>query len=495
MIKALQKLRELSEGARHDYEATLLDFSPLDEDEVAKNLDIDKVGLERGKEEQPASTAKSLDAIESKIVERIEAYRAKAIEQLTGQIGICADRMRQLKFDSLLVQVRSEARSTINDFESEARNGENELFQLRRELLEATEALEHFKTSNKLARPAHQKANSLVTGVILLGVFLIETLANAGLMGDAHEGGFIGAYALAVALSFINVCVGFGAGYLGLRSAFHRNFFRKLLGLASVLLYGGAIFIFNLYVAHVRDAMQSTEFETALKSVWAKVMDVSIDFVDFQAPVMLAVGVLFSLIAFYKGYSIDDPYPDYGRQSRLRDDCEITYTDTAKQLSDELNERRDEIKDVLNRVANELDFRKADYRSILSTAKRLNEKYKAHERHLGSVLATLIERYRTANRKGRNTPEPKYFQKSPTLSRAGNADTSVVDEIYSNEDVEKVIKEGVELLELSIDQIGDAHQVAFNRYSMISQVLDRKALEALERQERIHNEATDGTHP
>ncbi|MCF3628195.1 hypothetical protein RJ527_08975 [Thalassospiraceae bacterium LMO-SO8] len=478
MKSALGRLREIASGNRSDEIPSLLDFPSLDVDKLSSSMQLEEQGEEQGRAGKPLAGASALDPVELQIIDRVVEHQRDAHEQLNGQLGICTERLRRLHVDSLVTSVKAETRATVTDFEQEARNGENTLYQLRRELIEATDALEAFKTRHSIDRPAHQRPNIWVTGFILIAVFLVETLANAGLIGAAHESGYIGAYTLAVSLSFINVITGWSAGIFGLRFAHHSRPLQKLWGVLLVLTYLVSVAWFNLYVAHVRDAMQSSVLDDALRMVWKKTFEVSLDFHDYQAPLMLIIGVVFSLVAFYKGFKNDDPFPDYGRQSRLRDQTEARYADTFAEIGDHLQSQRDDVKDALKNVSAELGFRRQDYFSITATINRLLGKYQAYERSLEHSARRLLSVYREANRKSRKKGEPRHFKRDFVLERLPTEEPST-DEIFPKEKVERMIEETQTLIERSIEEVDEAHQRAFKRYGLISQLLSKEKLEEI----------------
>jgi len=371
MANALARLKEIAQGNRGQRQPSLFDFSPLDVEQISVDMALEKQGAERGEAGEPVTSSNALDSVEREIVDKTQSFQQQAVEQLTEQLSICSERLRRLQFDSMVINVKSETTATVADFEQEGRNGLNTLYQLRRQLIDATDALQRFKEAHHIDRPAHEPPSVLYTWLILGVVFLVETLGNAGLIGSAHESGYIGAYTLAVSLSFINVISGFAAGYFGLRSAYHSENFHRLWGCTVVGGYLAGVFVFNLYIAHVRDAMQSGGLQEALNQVWSKVWTFSFEFQDYQAPLMLLIGIAFSIVAFYKGFKADDPYPDYGRQSRLRDETEAIYAGKAAELGDHLTALRNEIKKTLQNVATELGFRRTEYFDIMSTIEKL----------------------------------------------------------------------------------------------------------------------------
>ena len=478
MSGSLSRLRNLAQGNRSQNQPTLLEFPPLDVDQIASDIELDKRGTERGAAGEPRSGSTTLDRVEKEVVDKVQRSQQAAVEQLTGQLDICSERLRRLQFDSMVINVKSETLATVADFEQEGRNGLNLLFQLRRGLIDATDALEKFKKDYDINRPAHKKVNDLYTILILLLIFLIETLGNGFLIGTAHDSGLIGGYTLAVTFSFINVAAGYSAGRFGLSSAYHKYLPQKIWGMFLVGAYLVGVFFFNFYIAHVRDAMQSGGLEEALNQVWSKVWTLSFDFKDFQAPLILIIGIAFSLIAFYKGFKNDDPYPDYGRQSRLRDETEATYAEQFADLGDQLTGLRNDIKKALQEVAMELGFRRTEYFGIMETINRLISRFTSHERQLESSTQRLLNIYRDANKKARSTGQPKYFESDFKLSESYIPPPNI-DSIYPKDKVESLIEEAKDLIHRSIDDVDKAHREAFRRYDLISQVLDKSRLKEI----------------
>ena len=138
MSSALSRLRNIAQGNRSQNQPTLFEFSPLDVDQIASDIELEKRGTERGAEGEPLSGSTTFDSVEKEVVDKAQGAQQAAVEQLTGQLDICSERLRRLQFDSMVINVKSETSATVADFEQEGRNGLNTLFQLRRELIVRT---------------------------------------------------------------------------------------------------------------------------------------------------------------------------------------------------------------------------------------------------------------------------------------------------------------------------------------------------------------------
>ena len=113
---------------------------------------------------------------------------------------------------------------------------------------------------------------------------------------------------------------------------------------------------------------------------------------------------------------------------------------------------------------------------ILSTIKKFTERFHSHERQLESSARRLLNIYRDANREARKTGEPRHFRREYELTNS-DVTSPNIDGIFSKDDVESLITKGNELLENSIEQIDGAHQRTFQKFELISQILDLDELD------------------
>ena len=70
---ALTKLLKSFKTAQHDYKINTDHFCSLDATKVAKELDLEKIGAEKGAANLPSKSSQIPDEVESQISERIEA--------------------------------------------------------------------------------------------------------------------------------------------------------------------------------------------------------------------------------------------------------------------------------------------------------------------------------------------------------------------------------------------------------------------------------------
>jgi len=69
---ALSKLIETFKTPQHDYKLNTEIFGQFDAEKVAKELNLEKLGAEKGTKNQPSADSQIPDEIESQIQERID---------------------------------------------------------------------------------------------------------------------------------------------------------------------------------------------------------------------------------------------------------------------------------------------------------------------------------------------------------------------------------------------------------------------------------------
>lgn len=95
---ALTKLLKSFKTAQHDYKINTDHFGSLDATKVAKELDLEKIGAEKGAANLPSKSSQIPDEVESQISERIEAARIKANEIAENELQTYSERISNLDF-------------------------------------------------------------------------------------------------------------------------------------------------------------------------------------------------------------------------------------------------------------------------------------------------------------------------------------------------------------------------------------------------------------
>ena len=133
---ALSKLVEAFKTPQHDYKKLNTQiFGQLDANKVARELNLEKIGAEKGAKNQPSTDSQIPDEIESQIIERIEAAKSTANETAEDQIQIYNNRISNLDFEGHFSELRKVGPLVIGEIQAKIEQGLNEMNTRRRKLL------------------------------------------------------------------------------------------------------------------------------------------------------------------------------------------------------------------------------------------------------------------------------------------------------------------------------------------------------------------------
>jgi hypothetical protein len=138
-----------------------------------------------------------------------------------------------------------------------------------------------FRDANGLKREEAKYPDDMLKPISFVAfTFIIDGLVNATLFAGASEAGFVGGLMYAFILSLVNVSLGIGAGWFGIRNIFYRDTdqpWRRWVGYAAATIFILLGLWLNLLVAHFRDVAEKT-LELAQSGVATKI--VSIENID-----------------------------------------------------------------------------------------------------------------------------------------------------------------------------------------------------------------------
>src|ERR1700731_1028918 len=178
-LAATSSLARLVGGLKreqHDYRASLDIFPALNVAKLAADLAVGRKGAERGATGEPATDSASLDDIENRIVERVEAEKNSAHGTLLDELHLYKERLTGLDFEGRFGTIRQAAPAAVSEFRAEAAQGRDELHNLRRHLRDLELERDEFRRRHDLKRAAHWASggNLTVKVGILLVLFVFE---------------------------------------------------------------------------------------------------------------------------------------------------------------------------------------------------------------------------------------------------------------------------------------------------------------------------------
>jgi hypothetical protein len=393
-------------------------FPDLDVQRVASELRLVERGKQRGSEEQPPSAETALDAVETEIVEQVTAAQKIAHDELENQLTGFRQRLIDLDFEARFSGIKDVAQGGLADLKAEHQMGLDDLHRVRKDHIDADKYVTTFRATHKIKRPS--KINSwfrtTLKVMIILLLFAGEWAVNAYYFARGDELGLAGGFIQAMSFSALNVGGSLLIALTALPFLFHRNFFAKLWGLFWLLVFIGGSLLLNLGIAHYREVSADTIVEAGAK-VLARLKERPFVLDDFQSWILMALGVLASVIALIDGLSFKDRYPQYQEASDNLRKAEERYVSMRRQSIENLQGVRQQYQDAVTDLRSDLSKRRTEHEAIIAHRQRKLTLFREHQNHLERAANALLRAYRDANIQARKTPAPERFQQPYLLPR------------------------------------------------------------------------------
>jgi len=466
----IARLLKLVNEPRHDYRPNTDVFLELNTDAIAADMRLAEQGAERGASRRPAAEAQTLDDIEQRIVERIEAHKQDAHRLFSDHLHTYDDRLAALHFEERFTIIRQAAPEAVSDFKAEAGLGRDELRSLRRRITDTEREREDFKTRHNLVRVARLSTTgeSIFKIGVLAVMFVIEVAVNGSFLAKSNPQGMLGAAVQAVSFATLNILASFLFGLVPIRLLNRRAIFLKLLGFISLLVYLAFAVALNLTLAHLRETPPSLTGDVG-EQVLQQLLHTPHVLTDVNSWIFFFIGFIFSLVAMTDGILFTDPYPGYAAMEKRWLEAAQHFTDRKSDLIDELRDIRDAAKDAMNGTAHDLSVRRGEFDSILQGRARLAQRFAEHQNHIERTANALLTIYREANRGSRKVPAPEYFTKGYKMERIGY--TGDAKEGTARDELRQSIKESQILLEAQIAAIHQEFDEAVRSYREIDDLI------------------------
>lgn len=457
-------------GQRHNYRGAPDYFPQLDTVVIKKRLKLEEHGQERGRQNLPFADAKAFDDVEQGVVTLIEMEKQTCLDRVLGHLRTYKDRIAALGFEQKMFEFTNTANTALSDFKARVHQGHDELFQLRRDVVRIEAELESFRQQNRLERMAHYPDSRLLHWGVISFIVLVESILNGIFLARGAELGLLGGVTQALVIALLNVGIGLTAGWFCLPQLVHRAWWRKIAGgLFAIGLVGFAL-VFNLAVAHYRDALGGPVPDEAMRTAWTSFVHDPLGVADVLSWLLCLLGVAFSITALFDGWKMDDAYPGYGRLARKQQTLNDDYASTKSELLEELEKIRDTAVKKLNQIAEDIQHRKSEYETILGARHKLQASFNQHLAHLQQCGNELLAVYREANRRFRvEEPAPAHFAEAWTLHSPA-LPAELTDNRVSETMLEQVVADKFEELNRWSGEIRAAYDAAVLEYRKIEQL-------------------------
>ena len=435
------------------------------------------LGQKEGSKNRPAQDAAVADQHESAL--RSEAENWLSTEQRLFDMQLVESSKGATEAKQKVIELRATVDQLVNDdsarstVDAELAGDRSALVKTVELRLRAEAAYRYFRAQNDIHDEPHYPDSVLWHFGILAVLGLIETVTNAFFYENSQ--GLLGGFFVALGIAALNMGT---AMFLG-------NWFRyknltsidkKVMGWLALAAFLFTTILFNALFASFRTEYQlvadPTEFKevaAAFQRAWPETMRIfraDMQFRDLWSFLLFGLGILLSIAAFWKGYTLDDKYPGHGHVAK-----ELK---KAVQAEHELqNQLRQKVKDLLH-------HRKAAVQAAIhepSTqmgmlARRIADLTNAH----GALesQANTVERdydlvrdaYRQANVSIRSVPAPGYFNERVQLSTrvSGSSAERVIAELTTVQSELKELREAhQDLLNAKLRELQDDSSDILNR--------------------------------
>ncbi len=387
---------------------------------LKRELHVVEAAQDEGRRNAPATGDSDMNATQVRIVGRITAGLRELNAYLAHQIGAAASAAQRRIPDRLDVQhARAEIDGHIRHVLDERRA---DLVVLREQELETLRDVNYFRRRHGLNRSATYRESSLLFFAILVGMFVVESFANAFLLRRISAEGWVGGVALAAVISLVNIGLGLIAGGVGWRLAGHRFTMQKAIGWSVAVAAAVLAFFWNLYAAHFREVAELTVDAGAAPGLSNHAMDALahirehglFGLTTLFSWGLFALGMLVHLGASREAWDdMADRYWDYRRYDHAyriaRRDFEDAMAE-AKEAADE--EAREVVGGLETRFAPQVQERDRLAAVAELAQRRLAEARDAEVEWLRQGGA-LLKAYRDENAEVRTDTPPDYFARYP----------------------------------------------------------------------------------
>jgi hypothetical protein len=312
--------------------------------------------------------------------------------------------------ETLGVQILGASQDATSDYSLLSLKAQEEIGFDRKDLFEAENELNKFKSVNKLERGCRDPDGHFIHIGVILIVLLLDTIANGYLLSGRDEFGLLGGMLQAILVAAMNVAFGFLAGGLALPNIIHRSFLRRVGGLIGLSILFGLIFVLNLSFAHYRDLSVSgvaDPGQRALLETWAT----PFVFRDVKSWWLGAIGLLFSFVSLLDGLKWEDAYPGYSQVVRRRDVRREEYLNRKHGWLELIKQKREQARDEVTALRRDIDMIHSEILQANTGRRNFSESFSANVLHLESAANQLMSIYRDANRRARGTDaDPGLFR-------------------------------------------------------------------------------------
>lgn len=308
------------------------------------------------------------------------------------------------------------------------RGQEEEFKKTQRAEEQIFKALKACRLRFRIDRPARYPEWRVLHWAIVVVLFFLESIANSQFFAKASLFGLVGGWLQAAIISATNIGLGLFGGMVVLPWRNHLEVSDKSTKVSSgvVVMIGFFLLFFNLTTAHYRvllEDMPKQAIKLTINHLWSAPFAID----NFDAVVLLFVGILFATVAWIEGYKSDDPLREYGRLSRRYEEARDTNAEKKTAIRAKAVNQLKEEKKALMTAARQSKTLFADYSAQIARSMADANDYREWRGRIEKATRTLLSRYRSYYLQvDKLDPRPAYFDEKYFFPE----DTPFIEEEY-----------------------------------------------------------------
>lgn len=379
----------------HDKGATL-GASARPSTEAEKNQDVIEIEIEN-------EVKRLLDQEQKKVNDT-----TTQVEKTYGEIGGAFQEFKVALEEFMLTKNTLDA--GINQLLDKSKLGINAL---KRKRMDVEADWKLLRSINNIHREAEYPDNMLAFFTWIMALAFIELGLNFSFFQGGE--GWISAFGFAAAIVILNLALSFGLGW-GFR---YKNILKpewqRYSGWACLPIYilftlfiNGFFSRYRTEVALAKDLGGEPNVKNAISNVLPGIIDGS-NFQNFNAFVIFSIGIIASIIAFYKGYTSSDEYPGYADQDRKLKKARSDEIAAIELLHSQIISECKKVQSEIKRNHDAPSIFVTQIGNHIASLEKCRDEFNRATSAINDDGNLLITAYRGANRFVRATVAPAYF--------------------------------------------------------------------------------------
>jgi hypothetical protein len=236
-----------------------------------------------------------------------------------------------------------------------------------------------------------------------------ESVMNGAFFAKGSEYGLAGGIGTAIGISVVNVAFSFLVGLWPARWKNHRRFFIWFPGWIIMIAGILAILAVHAFAAHFRETTAILPTNQAFAAAVDRLVTTPWKVSELASVYLFGLGVLFTILAVWKGVTFDDPYPTYGATARRATAARESYSQAHFLLFGDLEGIKEETIDSLDEGIVRIPKFPELAANVRAERAAMIEGFRAYEASAEVAANQLLKLYRDENKLARKTSPPVHF--------------------------------------------------------------------------------------